>query len=154
MPIVTMQHNFFNVGPNDRAFIVSSNFCDMFMLGEQSSDDFYLRGEMAGPEKEFIFNGRIFVPGLSEAGTIIDNFPRVRAPKGWVKRLQPHGRGYQLVDDTSGVVLFGYRELDGRCLVEARLFSKDGRLVAETAGSDFVIHLGPAQIGTGGLYVA
>jgi hypothetical protein len=80
-----MSRNWINVRPGDPAFTVGTNICDWFELGTKAGADYWLEGQIVG-EGEYLFNGRLFLPGVTEAGTLIDNFPKGPTPKGWTKR--------------------------------------------------------------------
>jgi len=80
MPI--LRGNIVNVRPGDRCFSIDGNLCDMFRLGERGRTGYLLDAEMTDPEKEFIFNGLLFMNGVSEAGTVIDSFPKVSCTEG------------------------------------------------------------------------
>lgn len=84
MPAI-MSRNWINVRPGDPAFTVGTNICDWFELGTKAGADYWLEGQIVG-EGEYLFNGRLFLPGVTEAGTLIDNFPKGPTPKGWTKR--------------------------------------------------------------------
>jgi hypothetical protein len=110
----------------------------MFRLGERGQTGYLLDAERVGPEKEFIFNGLLFVNGVSEAGTVIDSFPKAPPPKGWVKRIRLDETGYELVDPQSRTVLFGYTVLQNAYHVTTNIYDEHGRLVAESRGSEFL----------------
>src|SRR5690349_6701581 len=138
MPSI-MSQNWINVKPGDPAFSISTNICEYFELGRRDGADYWLEGQIVGGA-EFIFNGRIFVPGISGAGTVIDNFPKGPTPQGWTKRQRADGQGYDLFAD--GKTLFGYRvvpvPIPGRgatsalCFVTANLYTAAGQTVAES----------------------
>jgi hypothetical protein len=109
---------------------------------------------MTGPDKEFIFNGLLFMKGVSAAGTVIDSFPKAPAPKGWLKRIRLDETGYELIEPESGTVLFGYTVLQDVCHVTTNIYDKQGRLVAESRRNEFFVHHGPALIGTHGILVS
>lgn len=149
-----MSMNRINVRPGDSAFVIGTNLCEWFELGNKTSTDYWLEGNIVGPPPEFIFNGRIYVPGISAAGTVIDNFPKGPDPTGWTKRPRLAGNGYELVDE-KGKVLFGYEVLAGNiCHVTVNIYAADGAMVAETLPDQFLLHRHPAKIGRGGIYFA
>src|ERR1041385_6903734 len=152
MPSI-MRANWINVVPGNPAFAIGTNVCDYFDLGNRQGSDYWLEGQIVGLG-EFLFNGRIFIPGVSEAGTLIDNFPKAPAPKGWTKRPRPDGTGYELVSD--GKTLFGYRvvttQIPGtaantpRCFGAVSIYTAKGELVAESLPDEFRLHRHPATI--------
>lgn len=153
MPVL-MSGNLINVGPGDPAFIIGSNFTDHFEIGNQKGDDYWLRADIVGPQSEFIFNGRLFLPDQPSGGTVIDNFPKGPEPKGWVRKQLADRPGYLLVDQQTGKTLFGFDILDNHiCHVVTNLYSQKGELVAETSMDNFLVHKGPALIGTGGIRI-
>lgn len=146
-----------NVKPGDPAFSITTNVCDYFELGRREGSDYWLEGQIVGGE--FLFNGRIFIPGISQAGTVIDNFPKGPAPTGWTKRQRVDRQGYELVSDKA--VLFGYRVVSvpipgssvssPLCLVTVNIHTTNGELVAECLSDEFRLHRGPALIGRDGI---
>jgi hypothetical protein len=151
-----MKQNRINVRPGDPAFSIGSNLCDYFELGVRSGTDYWLEAQIVGAG-EFLFNGRIFIPGISEVGTVIDNFPRGPAPNGWTKRQRPDSKGYELVSGNK--TLFGYRvdqtaTPSRLCLVTVNLYTANGELVAESLSDEFRLHRHPAMIGRGGIMFA
>ena len=59
-----MAMNRVNVRPGDPAFLVGANLCDWFEIGSKTGADHWLQGEIVGSPPEFMFNGRIYVPGF------------------------------------------------------------------------------------------
>src|SRR3990167_5895442 len=117
-----MSRNLINVRPGDPAFLISTNLCDYFELGDRAGVDYWLEGLIVGPPPEFVFNGRIYVKGHGQ-GTIIDNFPRGPTPSGWTKRALLNGNGYELVSGNE--TLFGFEELPGHiCRVTVNLYAQ------------------------------
>jgi hypothetical protein len=108
---------------------------------------------MVGPDKEFLFNGRLFLPGYGQAGTVIDNFPKGPTPHGWKKLQRVDRSGYQLLDQVSNTVLFGFEEIDNVCHVTTNIYDDFGALIAETLSDNFLVHRGPAMVGTRGIYI-
>jgi len=161
MPSIRMIDNWINVRPDDPALVISSNVCEWFELGTQQGPDYWLEAGIVG-SGEFLFNGRLFLRGVAEAGTIIDNFPRGPAPKGWTRRQRVDGQGYELVSDSNDVVLFGYRvvpmSIPGRrsisdlCFVTVNIYDSTGKLVAESLPDEFRLYGRPAKIGRGGIF--
>ena len=150
----TMTLNMMNVRPGDPAFLVSTNLCDWFEIGIKLGDQHWLEAEIVGggPDVEFLFNGRLFLPGSAGAGTIIDNFPKGPSPDGWTKRPLAGADGYELVSDD--ITLFGYEVMPGCiCKVTVNIYSPNGSLVAESNGDAFLVHQGPVKIGRGGIFI-
>jgi hypothetical protein len=152
MPAI-IARNWINVRPGDRCFVLSSNLCDFFQIGDQSTT-YLLHAEMVGPEREFLFNGRLFLPGNSQPGTVIDNFPKGPTPHGWIKRQRVDGNGYELVDRTNGIALFGFEEIEDICHVTTNVYDGAGNLIVETLPDNFLVHRGPAMVGKGGIYIS
>jgi hypothetical protein len=131
----------------------------MFELGTRDSQDYWLEGHIVG-DGEFLFNGRLFVPGIAQGGTVIDNFPKGPAPGGWTKRQLADSDGYELV--SNGSVLFGYRVVPfpqgdvetHLCIVTANIYDSGGEVVAESLPDELRLYKGPAQIGRGGIRFA
>jgi hypothetical protein len=145
----TFSRNLFNVRPGQAAFEIATNLCDQFELGARAGEDYWLEANLVDG-KDFVFNGRLFLPDHeTEAGTIIDNFPKSPAPMGWTKRPRADGDGYELVspDDT---VIFGYRIVDNICHVTVNIYAADGDIVAESTGDELRIYRPPMTIGRGG----
>jgi hypothetical protein len=137
----------FYVAEGAPAFLIASSLCNYFELGEKAGSDYWLEGEIAAAT-DFVFNGRLFLPGGSASGTIIDNFPKGPAPDGWTKRPLLTGEGYELV--AGEVSLFGYEVLTDRvCKVAVKIFAMDGQVVAESTATDFVVRRGPGNVGRG-----
>jgi hypothetical protein len=153
-----MSGNWICVRQGDPAFSIGTNVCGWFELGVRHGADYWLEGQVVG-DGEFLFNGRLFLPGVTQAGTVIDNFPKGPAPKGWTKRPRVDGNGYELESD--GTVPFGYRvvsiqipglDTESRiCFVTVNLYGSNGALVAEVLPEEFRLHRHPAKIGRGGL---
>lgn len=148
MPTI-LAENWINVRRGQPAFVVSSNVCDWFEIGQRTGNDYWLEGSVVG-DGEFVFNGRLFVRDGGGAGTMIDNFPRAAAPQGWTKHAQPDSEGYKLVAD-DGTVLFAYSIVDRLCLVAANLYAANNDLIAESLPGEFRLHRGPARIGRNGI---
>jgi hypothetical protein len=145
----TFSNNFFNVRRGQPAFEIATNLCDQFELGTQASEDYWLEATLADG-REFIFNGRLFLPDhATEAGTIIDNFPKSPAPIGWTKRPRTDGDGYELVSP-DGTVIFGYRIVDNVCHVTVNIYAADGDIVAESTGNELRVYRPPMTIGRNG----
>jgi len=153
-----MRENWINVRPGDPAFLIGTNICEWFELGTRQGTDYWLQAEIVG-NGEFLFNGRLFLPGRVDSGTIIDNFLKGPAPTGWTRRQRGDGQGYDLISNSD--VLFGYRvvptPIPGRnvashlCFVTVNIYDGKGRLVAESLPDEFRLHRHPAQIGRGGI---
>lgn len=141
--------NSMNYRAGSRGFNLLTNFCDYFELGSESGSDVWLKGEMVGPEKEFVFNGRLFHKG-GQGGVVLDNFPKA-VPEGWTKRPSMDCEGYDLFDD-KGELIFGYRVgSDGVCAVDVSLYKEDGVVAATSGQGGLVINEIPATIGRGGI---
>jgi hypothetical protein len=149
-----MSLNRINVRPGDPAFAIGTNLCEWFELGRKTGTDYWLEGDIVGTPPEFIFNGRIYMPGSSASGTVIDNFPKGPVPTGWIKRQRISANGYDLVD-TNDKILFGYEVLENDiCHVTVNIYTSDGTLVAETLADRFLLHRSPAKIGRGGIVLS
>jgi len=129
--------NYIGVQPGDRALNLMSNYCTSFSIGAVGSTDVWLKGEMVGEDKEFVFNGRLFLKG-GHHGTVIDNFPKGPAPVGWERRPHVHDEGYDLVDE-AGDVIFGYRVEDNVCHVTVNLYDASGKEVAHGGQGGLVV---------------
>ena len=147
MPSIIAQ-NWINVRPGDPAFVVATNVCDYFELGNRGGDDYWLEGLIV--TGEFLFNGRLYLPDRRVSGVIIDNFPKGPIPHGWTRRQHLDEEGYDLVSD-DGTILFGYHVQGVLCMVTVNIYAKDGGLVAESRPEDFHLHRHPATIGRGGI---
>ncbi|QNN66046.1 hypothetical protein H9L12_06030 [Sphingomonas rhizophila] len=144
--------NSFNVMPGQRGFDLLTNRCDYFEIGSSAGEDVWLEGTMAGPDGDFIFNGRLFHSGGS-AGTIIDGFPKA-VPDGWTKRPSQHCEGYDLVDK-NGEVIFGYRvSEDGICEVNVSLYRGDGEIAATGGQGGLVTNGVPVRLGRHGIVIS
>ena len=142
-----------------RLFSIGTNICEWFELGAKKGTDHWLEAQIVG-EGEFLFNGRLFLPRGAGGGTVIDNFPKGPAPKGWTKRARLDQQGYELVSD--GTVLFGYHvaaiPIPGRdtesgiCFVTVNIYDVKGTIIAESLPNEFRLHRGPAMIGHGGIH--
>ena len=142
-----------NVRPGEPCFLVSSDQYDYFKLGRDGQTTYLLEGVIVGPPPEFIFNGRIFVPGSPDPVVIFDNFPKGATPSGWYKRQNVDAEGYDLVAKKTDVVVFGYVVEKNVCRVTTNLYDDQENLIAETSGSDFIIHRAPAELGRGGIVI-
>jgi hypothetical protein len=157
MPSI-MRDNWINVRPGDPALVLATNVCEWFELGTREGTDYWLEAEIVG-DGEFLFNGRLFLPGVAGTGTIIDNFPKGPTPSGWTRRQRVDGQGYELISDNN--VLFGYRvvptPIPGRsvvsnlCFVAVNIYDSKRGLVAESLPDEFRLHRHPAKIGRGGI---
>ena len=144
----------FNEG-HSRWFRVASNRMQYFEIGVSAGSGHWLEAQQVGPApEEFVFNGRLFMPLTGAMGTVIDNFPKSPAPRGWEQRRCPSFDGFELFDPDTGFVLFGYRVIDNICLVTTNLYDRLGGLIAETVGEDFLIHSGPARLGRHGIHIS
>lgn len=123
----------------DRGFKVASNTVDYFEIGALPHTKYFLKGEMVGPDEEFLFNGILFLPDVSKSGMIIDNFPKGPLPKGWTKEPLVDAEGYSLTDDKTGTIIFGYRTIENICYVITNIYDENGIIMAETAGDDFLV---------------
>jgi hypothetical protein len=156
MPIFS-SHCLFDDGLGDQLwFDVATNKMHYFEIGQRQSLGHWLEGQLVGPSNDLepIFNGRLFVPGLSSPGTIIDNFPKGPAPSGWEVRPRIDSTGFNLTSVADGVTIFGYRIVGNLCRVTANVYDQRGILCAETSDDTFSIHHGPAQLGRGGVRYA
>jgi hypothetical protein len=147
-----LAHNWINVRPGERCFVLSSNLCDFFQIGDQTTT-YLLQAEMVGPDKEFLFNGRLFLPGHHHPGTVIDNFPKGPAPQGWEKRQMVGTVAYELFDPATNTVLFGFEEIERVCHVTTNIYDGSGILIAQTLPNNFLVHRGPAMVGRGAIYI-
>lgn len=151
---ISMSRNLLNVGPKDPAFLIGSNLADHFEIGNQDGVGYWLRADIVGSPAEFIFNGRLFLPSKPASGTIIDNFPKGPTPAGWERQQLVDRPGYSLIDQETGAVLFGFEVTEGHiCHVITNLYDQKGSLIAETGKNVFLVHIGPALIGTGGIRI-
>jgi len=159
----TMAENWASVRPGDPAFYVGTNIADMFELGHQTSSGHWLDARIVG-DGEFLFNGRLFLPSPEQGGmpgTVIDNFPKGPTPHGWTKYPRVDEEGYDL--KSGNKTLFGYRVVLWRapgaraesrlCLVTVNIYDSGGNIVAESLPDQFLVHKGPAQIGTHGIFL-
>lgn len=147
--------NLINVRWGDPAFSVATNLCDYFSLGTEEGEGHWIEGQMVGPDKEIVFNGRIFFPPSNAAeavnGEIIDNFPRGPVPAGWTRYQRDNG--YDLVD-RNGRTLFGYTVGDdGTCVVTVNIYTAEGELAAESTDGSLLVHKGPARLGRNGIAI-
>src|SRR4051794_29182368 len=109
---LTLSGNSVGYRPGAPCFIVASDRYDYFRLGLPDGEDYFLEGRIA-PGPEFVFNGRLFIPGIADPGVIIDSFPKGPVPSGWVKRPRMDDAGYELASRDTGKVLFGFRVVRG-----------------------------------------
>jgi len=150
--MASLSQNYLNVLPGNPAILVASNLCDYFELGHKASGH-WLEGNIIKSSNDFVFNGRMYLPGGNNAGIIIDNFPKASLPKGWLKRPNMNSEGYELVD-SNGTILFAYEVLPNKiCHVTVNVYDADGTMVAESLPNEFIIHKGPAMIGRNGISI-
>ena len=151
MPIM-MRGNIISEG-NRNYFDIGSNQTPFFQIGLKQGDDLWLQGELAGPNEEFLFNGRLFVPGNINTGTIIDNFPKGPAPNGWYIRKFADQEGYELVSNDSEIVLFGFRVQGQLCIVTTNLIDKNGNIAVETNNMSLCVYGFPVRLGRHGIVI-
>jgi hypothetical protein len=155
MPILTLRNNrVVNLLGGGRGFNVASNLVPNFEIGELPHEGtnrlgttYFLKGEMVGPDEEFLFNGVLFLPDASKSGTIIDNFPKGPTPKGWTMEPLIDAEGYKLRDNKTGAIIFGYQVIENVCHVITNIYDDNGVLIAEATVNDFLIHRAPARCG-------
>jgi hypothetical protein len=116
------------VSEGQPAFDLLSNRCDFFEIGQREGEDVWLQGELAGPDKEFVFNGRLFSADGGHA-TVIDGFPKSDVADGWTKQQDLDTGGYSLKDQ-NGETVFGFSVVDTVCYVTVGLHRKDGGFAA------------------------
>lgn len=145
---VTLDGNWINVQPGDPEFLLMSNHCDYFEIGEKGGNDIWLEGIIV--DGEHIFNGRIYLHDKG-MGTIVDTFPKGPTPTGWTKRPRLDSEGYELLD-SRGEVVFSYKVNGKSCTVEVNLYSADGTIAAHGGQGGFVAHV-PVMIGRGGIRI-
>lgn len=150
MAIITGQNRMVPIG--QPAFNVLSNICDYFELGTREGMDLWLEGDIVGPEGEFVFNGRLFLPD-GRAGTVIDNFPKGPVESGWTTRRSLNHDGYELVDQNNEVI-FAFRVDENKlCHVVVNLYRADGVLAAH-GGQDSLVTKGiSVRIGRNGIRI-
>src|ERR1700730_10508534 len=134
MPIA-MSGNRANIFGDARGVNVASNIVNYFEVGESPRTKYFLRGEMAGPDNDFLFNGILFLPDGAGSGTIIDNFPKGPIPKGWTKHPYVDGEGYKLTHTETGKIIFGYQTIENVCHVTTNVYNENGMIIAETKGN-------------------
>ncbi len=135
-------------------FDIGSTLCPYFEIGSQSGTDIWLEGLLVGPDEEYIFNGRLFIPGIAGTGTVIDNFPKSPAPQGWYIRKHVDEEGYDLVRQSSEEVLFGYKTIGFTCFVTTNLYSQNGILVAKTTPTSLDVGSIRLRLGRHGILFA
>ena len=153
--LITVTDNVFPEG--HRAwFRLASNKMQYFEIGARQSDTAWLEGIVtpAGRRDEFLFNGRIYVPGVEARVVQFESFPKGPAPAGW--RIIQHAAdgGHDLVSIETGDAIFGYKVDDGVCVITTNIYGSSSELWAETADDDLLIHRGPARLGRHGLQVS
>ena len=135
-------------------FYFGSSLTPYFEIGQQSGTEVWLEGALAGPEEEFVFNGRLFVPGHHQVGTVIDNFPVGPAPAGWFIRKHVDNDGYDLVRPVTNEVLFGYIVRGNMCYVTTNLYSQSGKLVVRATSDGLEISGIALKLGHHGILMA
>ena len=153
MPI-RFRENIVNVAAGGPRFAVASDLYDYFFFGDRDQNNFFLEGLILGPPPEFVFNGKLFIPGEPLPGTIIETFPKGPAPGGWIRRQNVGVAGYELVmSQDQNTVLFGFTVRDNTCHVTVNLYDEDQQIFAETTEDTLVIHHGPYLLGRSGIRV-
>ena len=139
-------NNWFGVMPGQPAFNILSNFCNYFEIGRREGEDVWLEGQIV--QGEFLFNGRLYLPS-GELGTVIDNFPKSPAPKGWKQRRRLDAVGYELLDQNDER-LFAYHIEGPVCVVDVNLTRSNGELAAHPGQGGIALHV-PAVLGRPGM---
>lgn len=140
MPIV-MSGNYIFVRPGEKCYKIASNFTNYVEVGLPGGTEYYLEARIESDS--FVLNGILWGPG----GTPInlrDNFP-----DGPASRRQVLPNGYRILAQ-DGQPLLGIEVVGDVCLIRGRLLDKDGAVIAEESGDDFLIHRGPAVLGKSG----
>ena len=127
-------------GGKNSHFNIGSNEVEGFELGRHAGDDVWLKGDIVGHKEEFLFNARLYSPNTLNLATIIDNFPKATPPKGWHIRPRVGEIGFNLVSDSDGEILFGYRVVKNTCIVTVNLYNKIGDIVAGCKAGQFEIY--------------
>ena len=134
-------------------FHIGSNRLQYFEIGERLSNTLWLEGDSVGTKNtpEFVFNGRLYLPAIKTAATIIDNFPRAPAPDGWTIVKHVHYEGYDLVSEKTGETIFGFRVDSKVCFITTNLYGSQSELWAESSQDALILHRAPARLGTYGI---
>lgn len=145
--------NIINEG-SKRYFDLGTTLCPYFEIGDAIGTDIWLEGQLVGPEEEYLFNGRLFVPGIIGSGTIIDNFPKSPAPSGWYIRKHVDEEGYDLINQADEQVLFGYRTVGNTCLVTTNLYTRSGSLIVRVTTLGLEVRGVQLRLGRHGIQMA
>jgi hypothetical protein len=136
---VTLRGSYFFVKPGDKAFKVASNFTNYVELGARDLTDYYL--EALVRNNEFVVNATLLNPDGSTACTISDNFPSGTPCK---RQVTPNGYIFQ---NAKGQALFEVAASDNICHLRGKVYDRQGTLVAEDQGDDFLVYQGPLVLG-------
>jgi hypothetical protein len=138
---ITMRNNWIFASPGELAYKVASNFTNYLELGAPDVTPYYLVASIE--EDEFLVSAVILNPKTGNECRVVNNFPD-KSP-GFDRRMTTNG--YQIVDSTGHLVL-GIETINPKiCLLRGTILDKDGSVVAEDQGDDFLIYRGPAILG-------
>lgn len=141
---IHMAGNYLFVGPNEKHFLVASNYVNYWEIGDPSGESYYLEARIENGE--FLINGRLHISGCTEWCEIKDNMPVGGACS---KSSLPNG--YRVTDSDGNVILDMTVSQDGlQCRVVGTIFDSDGSIVAEGTDAGMTIHRGPAVLGKSG----
>ena len=139
MPVV-MSDNFIFVNPGQKAFKVASNFTNYVQLGLPSPDaSYYLEARIENDQ--FLVDARLWEPDSQEYLSMANNLPK---GPSWSRKMTRNG---WLVVDRNDHTLLGVEATGNICHLKGRIIDRDGTMIAEDAGDDFLIHRGPAILG-------
>jgi hypothetical protein len=140
---VRMSGNFIFAGPDQKAFKVASNFTNYIELGTPAPDpDYYLEARIE--EDQFLLSATLWEPHTDSRLRIIDNFPD--GPP-WSRKMLRNG--WHIVDPKDRLIL-GIEVTGNICHLKGRIVNRDGSVIAEESGDDFLVHRGPAVLGRSG----
>lgn len=141
---IHMAGNYMFVRPDQKHFIVASNFTNYFEIGDKSSTQYYLEARVE--DDEFLVNGRLYVPGCEDWCEIADNLPTGGPCAKTV--LQ---NGYRVEDSNGDLILEILVSQNGlQCNISGTVYDENGTVVADGGSNGFDIHHGPAVIGKSG----
>jgi hypothetical protein len=137
-----MTGNYFYSQPGAKCFKVASNYANYVEIGVRGITDYYLEGRIE--DGRFLINARLYDPETRQHLSIEDN---VNSDTAF--QLDATSTGYR-VKNESGRVIFGIEVRVEECLLLGTIHDRDGSIIAEQRGDDFVVFHGPCTLGKEG----
>lgn len=139
--------NYIFTSPDQKRFLVSSNYVNYFELGRKGITEYYLEAKIE--KDEFLVSGILYDPKGTPLCNVKQNHLENIKGNCIFEPLQE--QGYQIVDQDRGTVILRlFLREPNVCILQGTFYDSRGNLIAEGDENDLRIFRGPAVLGKSG----